>query len=51
MTGDYLVDDRVVDELQALGVPLHFKPFWEQDVLQIVESLAHHRGNCLLAAK
>jgi DNA-binding response OmpR family regulator len=51
MTGDYLVDDRVVDELQALEVPLHFKPLWEEDVLQIVESLACHRGNCLAAAK
>jgi DNA-binding response OmpR family regulator len=44
MTGDYLVDDRVTDELQALGVSLYFKPLWEEDVLQIVESLVSCRG-------
>lgn len=51
MTGDYLIDDRVTDELQALGVPLHFKPLWEEDVLQIVESLLARRENCPAAAK
>ncbi len=51
MTGDYLVDDRVTDELQALGVPLHFKPLWEEDVLAIVAALASQRGICPLAAK
>jgi DNA-binding response OmpR family regulator len=51
MTGDYLLDDRVVDELQALGVPLHFKPLWEEDLLQVVESLLARRENCPAAAK
>ena len=51
VTGDYFVDDRVTEELQALGVPLHFKPLWEEDVVEIVESLACRRENCPMAAK
>ena len=51
VTGDYFIDDRVTDELQVLDVPLHFKPLWEEDILQIIESLAGVRGNCLAAAK
>jgi CheY-like chemotaxis protein len=51
MTGDYLIDDRVTDELHALGIPLHFKPLWEDDVLQIVESLLPRREICPAAAK
>jgi DNA-binding response OmpR family regulator len=46
MTGDYLVDDRVTSELQRLGAPLHFKPLWEEDVLDIVASLARQQGIC-----
>jgi CheY-like chemotaxis protein len=51
MTGDYLIDDRVTDELLALGVPLHFKPLWAEDVLQMVESLLAGREKCPAAAK
>lgn len=51
MTGDYLIDDRVIDELQALGISLHFKPLWEEDVLQIVQSLLTRRENCPAAAR
>jgi CheY-like chemotaxis protein len=51
MTGDYLIDDRVTDELKALGIPLHFKPLWEEDVLKVVESLLQRRENCPAAAK
>jgi DNA-binding response OmpR family regulator len=51
MTGDYLVDDQVTDELSALGVPVHFKPLWEEDVLAIVAALAGTRGICPVAAK
>ena len=51
MTGDYLVDDQVTGELHALGVPLHFKPLWEEDVLAIVAALARQRGIGPLAAK
>jgi DNA-binding response OmpR family regulator len=51
MTGDYLIDDQIMDEMRALGVPLHFKPLWEEDVLAIVATLGARRGNCPLAAK
>lgn len=51
MTGDYFIDDRVTDELEALHVPLHFKPLWEEDILRIVESLAGARENCLAVAE
>ena len=51
MTGDYLVDDQVTDELSALGVPVHFKPLWDEDVLAIVAALARTRGICPVAAK
>ncbi len=44
MTGDYLVDDRVTGELQSLGVPLYFKPLWEEDLVAIVEGLFASAG-------
>ena len=39
ITGDFLVDDRVTDQLFALEAQLHFKPLWEEDVLRIVAGL------------
>src|SRR6185436_11091194 len=39
VTGDYLVDDRVTNELQALGVSLYFKPLWEEDLVAIAHRL------------
>jgi len=39
MTADYLLDDRLASELHALGVPLYFKPLWEEDLAEIVERL------------
>jgi DNA-binding response OmpR family regulator len=39
ITGDYLVDDRLSDELGALGARLHFKPLWEEDLVLIVRRL------------
>jgi DNA-binding response OmpR family regulator len=44
MTGDYLLDDRMQGELQALGVPLYFKPLWEEDLVAIVERLIAQAG-------
>jgi hypothetical protein len=44
MTGDYLVDDRVTGELVSLGVPLYFKPLWEEDLVAIVERLLAPAG-------
>lgn len=51
MTGDYLLDDRITDEVRALGVTLHFKPLWEEDVLRIVAALAGQRENYPVAAE
>jgi DNA-binding response OmpR family regulator len=39
VTGDYLVDERVLRELQVLGVQLYFKPLWEEDLIRIVRDL------------
>jgi DNA-binding response OmpR family regulator len=39
VTGDYLLDDRVTDELCALDARLHFKPLWEEDLVRIVTGL------------
>jgi len=41
VTGDYLVDERVIRELEELGVRLYFKPLWEEDMLSIVRHLLH----------
>ena len=39
VTGYYLVDERVARELQVLGAQIHFKPLWEDDLIQIVRDL------------
>jgi len=39
MTGDYLIDDRVNDEIDSLSAVLYFKPLWEEDLVQIVRRL------------
>lgn len=39
ITGDYLVDDRITEELCALSAQLHFKPLWDEDVVRIVKGL------------
>ncbi|HYM26261.1 MAG TPA: response regulator [Vicinamibacterales bacterium] len=44
MTADYFIDDRVTDELQTLGVSLHFKPLWEPDLVNVVERLTAAPG-------
>jgi DNA-binding response OmpR family regulator len=50
MTADYLVDDRVTDELKTLDAPLYFKPLWEEDLVGLVERLveraAEFSGRC-----
>jgi|SRR5581483_7291287 len=43
VTGDYLIDDRVTDELEALGARLYFKPLWEEDLIQLVDRLLESR--------
>lgn len=45
VTGDYLVDESVVRELDALGARLHFKPLWEEDLVRMVATLvSRHAG-------
>jgi DNA-binding response OmpR family regulator len=39
VTGDYLVDERVIRDLEELGAELFFKPLWEEDILRIVRKL------------
>ena len=39
VTGDYLVNEEVVDALNELGVRLFFKPIWDEDFRQIVSDL------------
>jgi len=39
VTGDYLIDDRVTDEIEALGARLYFKPLWQEDLAHIVGAL------------
>jgi len=39
VTADYLLDDRVSTEIDALGAPLYYKPLWEEDLVEIVERL------------
>jgi DNA-binding response OmpR family regulator len=39
VTGDYLVDERVTREFEALGAQLYFKPLWEEDLIRIVRDL------------
>jgi CheY-like chemotaxis protein len=39
VTGDYLVDEPLVRELDALGARLHFKPLWEEDLVRMVAAL------------
>jgi DNA-binding response OmpR family regulator len=40
VTGDYMVDERVVNELSVLGAQLYFKPLWEEDVIRAAATLA-----------
>lgn len=35
ITADYLIDDNVVAQIEALGGNLCFKPIWEEDLLRI----------------
>ena len=39
ITGDYLVDEHVIRDLETLGARIFFKPLWEEDLLRIVGTL------------
>jgi CheY-like chemotaxis protein len=36
ITGDYLIDDGLIAQVEALRARLCFKPIWEEDLLRIV---------------
>ncbi len=44
LTGDRLLDDLLVAELQALGAALRFKPFWLKDMVELAESMLSAAG-------
>lgn len=45
VTGDYLIDDHLTAEIDRLGSRLHYKPLWEEDIVQIVGSLLRRSGS------
>ena len=40
MTGDYLIDDQTVRDLEMLNARILFKPLWEEDLVRIVGELS-----------
>lgn len=36
ITGDYLIDEQVIAQIEAMDARLCFKPVWEEDLLRIV---------------
>lgn len=39
VTGDYLVDDAIVERLRNLGADVRFKPLWVDDLVEIAKQL------------
>lgn len=39
VTGDYFIDDRMMDEIRALGAVVKFKPLWLEDLVAITREL------------
>ena len=39
ITGDYFLDDTVLNELRTLGADVHFKPVWLEELIRITEAL------------
>lgn len=44
ITGDYFIDDALIDELSTLGARLYFKPVWCGDLVRIAEELLFTAG-------
>jgi CheY-like chemotaxis protein len=44
ITGDYLMDEAVAQDLKGLRVQLYFKPLWEDDLLAAVAMLMSPGG-------
>lgn len=39
ITGDYFTDARVSRELESLGLEMHLKPLWDDELLRVVAGL------------
>ncbi len=39
ITGDYFTDARVSRELESLGIEMHLKPLWDDELLRVVAGL------------
>lgn len=39
ITGDYFTDARVSRELEMLGIEMHLKPLWDDELLRVVAGL------------
>jgi two-component system OmpR family response regulator len=39
ITGDYFVDDAVVEELRGLGIEVAYKPLWNEDLITLANTL------------
>lgn len=39
ITGDYFTDARVSRELEVLGIEMHLKPLWDDELLRVVAGL------------
>jgi CheY-like chemotaxis protein len=45
VTGDYFVDEAVINGFKELGAQVFFKPIWNEEIIQIVGDLlsgTHH---------
>jgi CheY-like chemotaxis protein len=43
ITGDYLIDDQIVRDLETLNARIFFKPLWEEDLIKLVAELISTR--------
>ena len=39
ITGDYLLDESVIRDIEHLNARIFFKPLWEEDLIRIVRTL------------
>jgi DNA-binding response OmpR family regulator len=39
ITGDYLLDESVIRDIERLDARIFFKPLWEEDLVRIVRTL------------
>ena len=39
ITGDYFLEEEIVDEVRSLGARVLFKPLWDDELLKLVQDL------------